>query len=179
MSCGCIKSSSVPLTHSLSRRKIEQQMWVESLTVIQYPILTQRKTKLNRNQTRKFPYYKKRHFVMCFSCILAKYWLEIFHVMPCILWYSSYSSCMCCMCLTRPGWSPAGGMIPACIRPLWDSMWCVPPSVTLCSLLGGRPGLELKAKKKHSLKLVIRPSYMLRLRWVGLVSWSVLQSVKL
>lgn len=28
-----------------------------------------------------------------------------------------------CMCMVRPGWSPAGGMIPACIRPLWDSMW--------------------------------------------------------
>lgn len=43
----------------------------------------------------------------------------------------------------KPGWSPAGGMIPACMRPLWDSMWWAPPSVTLCSLLGGRPGLEL------------------------------------
>lgn len=30
---------------------------------------------------------------------------------------------MYCMYVVRPGWSPAGGMIPACIRPLWDSMW--------------------------------------------------------
>lgn len=51
-----------------------------------------------------------------------------------------------CICMARPGWSPAGGMIPACIRLLWDSMWWVPPSVTLCSLLGGRPGLELQTE---------------------------------
>lgn len=57
---------------------------------------------------------------------------------------------MYCVCVVRPGWSPAGGMIPACISPLWGSMWCVPPSVTLCSLLGGRPGLELQAEKNRS-----------------------------
>lgn len=94
----------------------------------------------------------------------------------------------------KPGWSPAGGMIPACMRPLWDSMWWAPPSVTLCSLLGGRPGLELwaKKKKKHkSLPLVIRlfnpglpgspvgPSRWDGDGWPGGLRETVLLSVKL
>lgn len=44
---------------------------------------------------------------------------------------------------------PVGGIIPGDIKPgtLWGIMWGFSGEVTLCVLLGGLPGLELKAKK--------------------------------